>query len=102
MSKRFLVPVVFFGIISAILVMVFMSARSSSLAAGESQEAAPEAEKSSQIGRFQISAWGGGHIVDGRMKVAGGVYIIDTQTGELYSSTNESPPKLIGSVSKKK
>src|SRR5947208_131536 len=61
----------------------------------------PPAE-SEGIGRYQVSAWGNGQFVDGNMKVAYGAYIIDSKTGDLYFSQNDSAPRLIGSVVKKK
>jgi hypothetical protein len=52
-------------------------------------------------GRYQVSAWGNGQFVDGNMKVAYGAYIIDSKTGDLYFSQNDSAPRLIGSLKKK-
>jgi hypothetical protein len=59
------------------------------------------AAKPAESGRFQLSAWGTGQNVGGRMQVARGAYIIDTKTGDVYTTDNDNAPKLIGTAGKK-
>jgi hypothetical protein len=65
--------------------------------------AAAQPAKPADGGRYQISAWGVGQMTPaGKMQVANGAYIIDTQTGEVFSVANEGKPKPVGSVAEKK
>ena len=59
---------------------------------------AEPAPKATEVGRYQISAYGfstpGG--------TGWGAYIIDTATGEVFHVVNQNKPELLGSVAKDK
>ncbi len=60
------------------------------------------AAKPKEAGRYQISAWSvGAPDPTGKMRVSHGAYIIDSQSGEVFTTTNEGKPKSIGSVAEK-
>ncbi len=61
-----------------------------------------DASGKGQAGRYQLSSWGSATLAEGRMQAASGAYIVDTQTGEVYSVENNGAPHLLGAVSKKK
>jgi RNA polymerase sigma factor (sigma-70 family) len=60
------------------------------------------APKATEVGRYQISAYGYGFGVGAGSHTARGAYIIDTATGEVFHVTGENKPVPIGSVKDKK
>ena len=57
------------------------------------------AAKPAEAGRYQVSAWGTSQFVPGSpVQVVHGAYIVDSQTGDVYSTTNAEKPKRVGSV----
>ena len=86
----------FLGIVIGVLGTLLLSGHS-----GTPVQAQPAA-KPAEVGRYQISAWGTGQMSPaGKLSVANGAYIIDTQTGEVFSVANEGKPKSIGVIEKK-
>ena len=59
------------------------------------------AKPAATVGRYQLSSWGSATLSEGRMKAASGAYIVDSETGDVYSLENNGTPKLLGKVSKK-
>ena|ERR1700722_11843503 len=60
------------------------------------------AAKPKEAGRYQISAWSvGGLTPPGKLQVSHGAYVIDSQTGEVFSVNTIEKPKSVGSVVEK-
>ena len=59
------------------------------------------AKPAATVGRYQLSSWGSAMLSEGRMKVASGAYIVDSETGDVYSLENNGAPKLLGVIPKK-
>ena len=79
-------------LIAALVVVTFW--RQSS---GQGETAKPAAT----VGRYQLSSWGSASFTEGRMRVASGAYIIDSETGEVYMVTNDGKPTPLGTIPKK-
>jgi hypothetical protein len=59
------------------------------------------AKPAATVGKYQISSWGGATFAEGKMKVASGAYILDSETGNVYSLENNGAPHLLGAIPKK-
>lgn len=82
-------------VFSIVAILAFVVCRDYSPAQGE------PAKPASAVGRYQISSWGSGTLAEGKMKVASGAYIVDSETGNVYSLENNGAPHLLGVIPKK-
>ncbi len=97
--KSVLAGLVLFLVLAAGLASHTTPAAGQSAAPPDRPARAEPAPKAAEVGRYQISAYGGGGIPNIQAKERG-AYIIDTATGDVFHVANDDKPISLGSVTK--